>query len=724
MKVSLIYFCSILLCCNLQAQSYFTLKLYDAGYQPVESGVYGGHLADFFENCFCYDPFAAPGTDASIDKCMQLFGELKHETVRFPSGGNNKYMHPFLGPGYGYNIDDIYEMYDSGMISLGEVETYEEAVERQNTFPDSIRFLDRLVDLIWNTDTVYGKRPAVIYVAGLTLARRLPYKYNVVDENMAVLRFLHANGIEIAGVAMGHEHYRDQELFATFDDYYNFCLPLIDSIRADPELSDLKIGLVAAPEPETNILYELGNVEISKNWNSALRTHSDNDTLHTFDAFIEHIYYKPLYCGQCYVNYTDYYYDSLPNYEIPYDYPDSTLQSLFLCARDSIDSFTEHILPKMFERFGASDSSYCLGTDKEYWITEWGMKPPKDEAISVDGQVLQGSFNNTFIDAVHTLRYLFALNDINLREKARITVATKHSTNGGFIYGSFSASSNYIDPPDSLFLARANYFALSLTQPVFDKAMRPMKTDTKCLNAAGELISCNNSNKPFIRIYIDDASSEIIATGGCSGTGTTELDPWLWIYFANTTAQTMELNKNLLEVTDPVSGDNYSPVFSDIAFMKYLQADQLYSHAGDNSPMLDNYYYQDTTVNPQLRQFTFQVVELCNDSAIILPPYSIGYLNLELSDSQSSDETQENSISLELYPNPAGEYLVLHNRNTSHMYPNTLRLLDLNNRIVFETRLILSEVQQVQIPNLASGPYMCLVGNENSIVLKKLIVIE
>lgn len=709
----------------LFAQQYFTLDMEDANHGPVEGGINGGHLSDFFENCFCYDPMEPGGGVDSIDLCMQLFGNLQHQTVRFPSGGNNKYMHPYLGPGYGYKESDIISMLDDGSIGIGEAMTYFDAIEKQATYPDSIRFLDRLVDLVWYADTVYGRRPGVIYVAGLTLSKRLPDQYNVVDENMAVLKYLDSMGIEIAGVEMGQEHFRDSELFSDFEDYYEHCLPLINAIRAEPSLAGIKIALVGALEPDVNAMYELGNVNVSKNWNAALRYKADNDTLQLFDAYTLHIYYKAPYHVDCFLDYTNNYYAVNPNYPIDFSTPDPILHPIWKRGMDSIRKFTEEILPYMFERYSANDSVYCLGNKKEYWITEWGMKPPKDDKLEYDGLLLQGSMNNTFIDAAHTLQYILALNDINAHGDARITRVTKHATNAGFVFGSYGHRSKNLDPLDSTFLRRANYYALELVRPVFNNNFRPMDATVYCLDNDTVAISCIPEERPYIRTYIDATGSSFSTEGiVCSdGDTSTSIQPWWWMYWVNPTPDTLELITERLKLQLEPGEPSFVPVWGKVAYQTTLQVEQLYSHCGQNAYMMDNAYYDDMYIEPLMVDPVTTELLICNDAPILLPPYSMGHLRAALYQPEE-EEPKPNSIAAEenairVYPNPASELL-----QVEHIPANgRFSMVNTEGKEVI-TRQGMKGNEQISISHLPAGAYIVTIYEQTAVVYRTTVVVQ
>lgn len=78
----------------------------------------------------------------------------------------------------------------------------------------------------------------------------------------------------------------------------------------------------------------------------------------------------------CYQAYTDDYYNIDPDDPIVFDPdlgPDPYITASWQCALDSFENFVNDWLPYIFNHYTIiDDSTYRLGTDKRYWVTEWG----------------------------------------------------------------------------------------------------------------------------------------------------------------------------------------------------------------------------------------------------------------------------------------------------------------------------------------------------------------
>ncbi|HET8962532.1 MAG TPA: T9SS type A sorting domain-containing protein, partial [Chitinophagales bacterium] len=653
------------------------------------------HLSGFFDRCRCYDPVSPESSVDSIEECMAIAAAIKPLIIRFPTGGENKFVHLLDGPGYGFKEVDIDSAVARELLPPGGGGWYTTLDAQEDNNPDDAKYIDRLIDFVQYCDSVNGFAPKVIFVANIALQAIFPDIYtDVTTENLAAIRYLMDNGIEIAGIEMGNEHYDDGnniDTFSSFVGYWNICKPLLDSLDADPELDDIKVSLVAAPEPDFAEAFgwSAGSVAEFQDWNSLLRNRAFNPAASAkFDAFSVHIYNTYKTMQPCYEMYTEDYYEGEPDFEIFYEGPfvSETLNDIWECARDSMERFTNYWTKKIFNRYDDA-CSYCLGTTKEYWVTEWGVKPATSSGNGSEGgsTSLHGNFNNTFIDAGYTLQFLLSLTDIDASPTgAQITMTTRHTELAGFNYGLFSYR-NKLDPDVSTqkYFKRAAYYPYFLMQDIYLDDYERVMTTVSLLDG---------TYKPFVKTFLGS-----LYPGGGGG-------PFFHMYYYNPTADTLYCERDSItaDLSDIDYGDE-NPIWG-YGEYSYIQVAQLYSHAGTNQYMIDNTFYDDEEVESLID--TIYSGSLPNESKLVILPYSLGdFLWRVIPEPyRLAGQIETETEKLTLGPNPASNHINFYLENTDEsnyileIYSITgsaITILPMNNGYA-----------QLEKNNLASGMYL------------------
>lgn len=356
MKTSSHILTAMLFCCsffcnsNLQAQFSLNITYYEN--VDVEPNMYGFHMSNFFEQCVCYDPlYTGPFTVDSINQCMSFAAALKPVVIRYPAGGEDKFMHPEDPNGYGMRYADIDSFLERGWLKVEDAVDKYADIDNQNTNFTGIRFLDRLVDFVEYCGEVNGFKPDVIFVSNILLG--LLENYDVTTENLSAIRYLLNHDIHISGIEIGNEHYDDTDtmknpIFTNFDTYWNLVKPLLDSLDADPQLDSIPVGLVSTPEPghAASKGKSPAGVNRFKQWNQSLKLHAQNaiDKL-LFDAYIVHLYVEPDDMPQCYRQYYDDYFNNDGTAILD---PDNRLIPAWECAQDSFKIFAETEVRNIF----------------------------------------------------------------------------------------------------------------------------------------------------------------------------------------------------------------------------------------------------------------------------------------------------------------------------------------------------------------------------------------
>lgn len=660
MKTKMFLFTTFLFYLSLlQSQNTFTLHV-EYGYnQDVNQFVYGNHFSRLFDRCRCYDPWDPESAVDSIDQCMEYVASIKSKVIRVPSGGDNKWMHFNTDSvGYGFLASDVDTLLALGLIDTGTAEKqYSEVAEQYALNIDGARYIDRLIDLVQYCDSVNDFEPGIIFVANVTMSKWLPGMYNVYEENLSAIRYMIDNGINIVGIEMGNEHYDDDAIFPTFTSYWNHIRPLLDSLQADDELNSIPVSLTAAPEPDFAELFNwpASRVTRFKSWNTGLVAKAATSS--KFDAYTVHIYQTARMMTPCYDIYSDslagyYGVAGVAPYEINFDAGaiDTLLQPAWQCAMDSFDRFVNYWMPWIFDRYDDSDSSYCLRTYKKYWLTEWGVKPPKEDRQPGEDELdtLVGNFNNTFAEAVLSNEYLLNLLDIDGTDggavAADLQFATKHNTLSGFTYG-LTSYRGARDPIDDWYYKRASYYAFLVNENIFDNSFE---------RVTGEAVPLDTSTyTPYVKTFLDEQ---------------TEL---FYMCFANTIADTVVFK--IHEITGDLSPLGYgslTPMSSYGSYMNNVRTTQLFSHGGDNQYIRDNAFYDTLTVNSMIDSIYYDYHSTgFPDSIVRLPPYSFGWLKWQLSPIPDRVGIKDN-ISLTAYPNPSNGFINFEINSDSDNFEN------------------------------------------------------
>ncbi|MEZ5013949.1 MAG: T9SS type A sorting domain-containing protein [Chitinophagales bacterium] len=619
------------------AQNIFTINITYGENEDVNRYLYGNHFSDLFDRCHCYDPWDPESPVDSIDQCMNYIASVKSRVIRYPSGGDDKWMHPMSDSvGYGYLKADIDTLLARSIIDTPTWMGRNAEINKEIILnPDDARYIDRLIDLVEYCDSINGFAPKVIFVANVTMSAWMPDIYNVWEENLATVRYLLDNGIVVGGIEMGNEHYDDVDIFETFDDYWDHIFPLLDSLHDDPMLNQIPISLVAAPEPDAAEAfgYSAPVVTRFKEWNADLRRYADSTAVNgLFDAFTVHIYQTPNMMESCYEQYEDDYYDIPADYPVPFDEADTILLPIYQCAIDSFENFTNNWLQYIFTHYTqVDDSTYRLGTGKKYWITEWGEKPATIGSSGGSGGLI-GNFNNTFAESAYNMEFLLTTTKLYGAGSTPLTIqyATKHNTLSGFSYGLISqAGSLDTLATDIFFIKRASYYAFVINENLFSTSYK--RVDCQPILLSG-------TYTPFIMGFFNYGND------------------LFYMPFVNSSDEDVYFDiHNMTGDTTAIGGGSLTPSSSYGSIIKYIDADQLYSHAGDNQYMHDNTYYDTLRVAPLIDMIIDDTVSTTSpDTLLVLPAYSLGWVKWQVSPNPEREVVKWPDLSITAWPNPAG----------------------------------------------------------------------
>lgn len=634
MKTKFLLFISCgLFSLSLNAQNVFTLDIQYGENTEINPLVYGNHFSRLFDRCRCYDPWSPEAAVDSIDQCMEYIASIQSKVIRFPSGGDNKWMHTANDSvGYGMLQSDVDTMLALAIIDSGVWATQSAQVAEQYELnPDGARYIDRLIDLVQYCEEVNDFAPKVIFVANITMSKLLPGIYNVWEENLEAIRYLIDNGVDVVGIEMGNEHY-DDHFFEEFIDYWQHIRPLLDSLDDDAFLDPIPVSLTAAPEPDFAQLFgwSEGSVNRFKEWNSGLALKSGSPK---FDAYSVHIYNTWQMMEPCYQMYTDDYYDTDPDEPIVFDPdlgPDPYITDSWQCALDSFENFAEIWLPYIFNHYTIiDDSTYRLGTLKRYWVTEWGVKPASEDRGPMDS--LHGNFNNTFAEAAFTMEYLLKLLEIQGAGSQPIDIefATKHNTMSGFTYGLLSHKGR-LDPDADWFYKRASYYPFVINENIFSPSYERVNCSPVLLDG---------SYLPYVRGYFNEGSD------------------LFYMCFVNGTDDTVKFAIHEMTGDTTVLGyGSLTPSSSYGCYVKHIRTSQLYAHGGMNQYMVDNTFYNDTTIAPLIDTIYNEYNStFLPDSMVSLPPFSLGWVKWQVSPNPERLTAQSNNIQISTWPNPAND---------------------------------------------------------------------
>lgn len=278
-----------------------TIRFTDDTEYELPKSLFGVHIGGIFSKA---------SSESDIQPYVwDWISDLQPQIVRFPSGANSKFMHPFdATTGYGYDLCEILNYFDviedgnpvpdiscsslittwgggdgiintnseinnffnavtsSGDLGLlnDEFQKFKTDIANQNSA--TIRYLDDLIDLINQIKSENtGLDVQVVYCVNILTETD--------DEVLDIIDFFIDNDVTIAGIEMGNETYSkffDDVFDDGFSDYYKFIRGqttgtaskydelvsagviednnhnFIGSIRTE-YTDDIKIGLVAAP---------------------------------------------------------------------------------------------------------------------------------------------------------------------------------------------------------------------------------------------------------------------------------------------------------------------------------------------------------------------------------------------------------------------------------------------------------------------------------------------
>ncbi len=723
--------------CLGQITAQVTMSISYYNNKDIEPDLWGFHMSNFFESCRCYDPEdPAPIPNDTIDLCMQLAANLKPRVLRFPAGGESKLFHLTDSNGYGRRYGDIAAMRAANWIKVADSVKLDSLVDIQEQDFENIPFLERMVDFVDFCDTENGYAPEVIFVANVLLTQ-LDGLYSpgeIESENLAAIRYLLGQGIEIVGIELGNEHYDDRDknkvpIFKdgsnqlSFNSYYQACLPLLDSLDSDTALAGIPVSLVAAPEPiHGEAIGKFGSNTVSNfnSWNKALKDSAQSITAGSlFDAYSVHLYNVTMDMPWCYNKYYEEYESTNPNYAIEAGDNDSVLVAAWQCANDSFQVYTQDSLKAIMNNWAGSCAD-CLGSDKPYWMTEWGQFAATENIQRIFGiaypdghetlrtivdldtiiDTLSGDFRNTFIDGAFAFQFMLEMTDYEAGAKgthlADVNYMIKHNYLGKSLGGIISEPLNLDDDPPS-FYRRAKYWPFIMMQDIYHKNYERVITTTMPLD--GE------TRKPFIKcFYYDNPASFNLPASFCIEEPSGFTSPVFYMYFYNPYLDDITFKHEEMTGWEDDPEHPFNPSSDNAAFMKYVDVAQLYNHGGTNQWMMDNSAYSGG--QPQdITGISQQVVDLCNGDSIVLPRYSYGYVYWGITPEPFRMTGQENTA-LRTWPVPAQQevYLQVDLPDATAIYQ--YKIFNISGQLVAHDMFPESGYLTVQRNRLAAGMYL------------------
>lgn len=649
------------------------IQYYDNRDVPEE--LYGFHMSNFFEQCWCYDP-DSPGPELdSIEQCMGFAADLIPAVVRFPAGGDHKFMHLLDENGYGYREEDIDAFIANKWIKVSDATSIYDYIDKQNEEWENIRFLDRFINFLDYCEEKTGKRPKVIFVANVLLTKLTAlYDPGTIEHaNLEVMRYLMDNDVEIVGIELGNEHYDDKDttgvaIFKSgggsnapkFNNYFQTCSPMLDSLDADPQFDTIPVALVAAPEPIHGAATGLGSIKVEyyADWNTDLKAKATNpSTSGLFDAYAVHIYNRPDDLPECYRMYYDDYVITNPNQEINTIIDDLIIPA-WECAQDSFRNYTNETLQRILNNYAGSCAE-CLGNDKHYWITEWGLLGVENYAGEDYGisnllnDTVAGHFGNTFIDAAYAFQYLLESVDYDVSldggHLADIDFMIKHNFMSRSIGGAVNhrSGTDPVEETDPWYIRRANYWPFYIMRDIFNKGYERIHTSIVQLD--------EEERMPFIKcFYYDNPVALMLPNNFCEEIPGGTSNPIFYMYFYNPYPDDITFKHTEMTGTNNETLEEYEPQSDNAAFMKYVRVDELYEHAGINQYMKDNDFYDDTSgVYPDMTGLSSEIFHLCDGDSIVLHGYSFGYVYWKITPEPYRIANVEYDTTTRVWPVPA-----------------------------------------------------------------------
>lgn len=645
-------------------------------------------------------------------------------------------MHLLDDNGYGYRESDIDAFIDKKWVKVSDAASIYQYIDSiQNDDFADIRFLDRFINFLDYCEAENGYKPKVIFVANILLTK-LTTVYDtgeIEHENLEAMRYLMDNGLEIVGIELGNEHYDDMDttgvaIFKSggssapkFNNYFQTCANMLDSLDADPQFDTIPVSLLAAPDPIHGAATGLGSTKIGyyEDWNADLKAKATNSAASgLFDAYTVNIYNRPDDLPECYRLYYDDYINSNPDTII------SAIDDLIIpaweCAQDSFINYTNETLQTILNNYAGSCTE-CLGDDKPYWITEWGLFGVDNKAganygtSNVLNDTVAGNFGNTFVDAAYAFQYLLETTDYEVSldgaHLADIDYMIKHNYMSRSIGGAINYRSG-TDPngeTDPWYIRRANYWPFYMIRDIFNKGYERINTNVVQLD--------DEDRMPFIKcFYYDNPATLNLPSNFCNEIpgGTTQ--PVFYMYFYNPYPDDITFKHTEMTGTNSETFEEYEPLSDNAAFMKYVDVNQLYRHAGINQYMRDNSFYNNADVYPDITGISSEIFHLCNGDSIVLHGYSFGYIYWEITpEPYRIGIVEENNFS-RVWPVPAKDKVeITYTFNETENY--CIEVFDISGRIIQKSQITFTGYYTCKRNNAASGIYMFRIISGNGNIL-------
>ena len=276
------------------------------------------------------------GINRSGYDMVDLMGE---GVLRFPGGTLSQFCHLTAGPGYGLDSMEIVANVDSSNRGF-----FLDVYNSEKNKP--CRNLTAFVNFY---NYLGNQQREVLFVVNITTGS--------VAENVDAIRVLLNNNVNVVGVEIGNEPYRDETTYPRASNYVTAGLPYAQAIRRN--FPTLRIGWAAAP-PLTSNRRVFGATRQThyRNWNQDIATVKDSSFV---DAMVLHLYSS------------SYYFLTKLRYDTDYDDNNlSTLRNTFFQGADLLQTYTVDSLKRIMNEYDA-----YFGPDEPLWITEWNFSRPR-----------------------------------------------------------------------------------------------------------------------------------------------------------------------------------------------------------------------------------------------------------------------------------------------------------------------------------------------------------
>ena len=588
--------------------------------QPVAN--FDGHNASFFNEVFHCD----------LNGGFNIYGytyihQISPKLLRFPGGKLSQFAHLMQGPGYGLDSIEIVANF-----SGTELTEWLARLANQDTL--TCNYINAFHEFVAANNDPDLK---VLYVLNINTG--------TVQENLDAITHLINNGVNIVGVEVGNEHYRDELLYPTVTDYINHSLPYVNAIKAAHP--SLRIGWVAAPPLTANqLIFSSTTKSHFHQWNTQLAQHTDSSYV---DAFISHIYHNSYFfqCSQLYAA----------------DYDNSNLFSLnntFELGSELFDDYLMDSIPLILNEY----QNY-FGNNKKLWITEWNMAKPSD------------LFGNTILDASFTMRFTNQFHRLNANYNNMVEYLCRQK-----LAGPFFNSQNTISPKSSLddiatpYVKRTSYYPYLLFNRLYDEDFKVLPTT----------VATTGLTAPFYaQAYYEGVSNEVL------------------MCLVNENQANLTLNLSDLNFTYAGNTQNYD--INTPIQLRYIQGDNLYSSAGVTKYFFENVNYSNNFKPPFEITDVEEVTWSQSATSVTIPSYSVAVLRFRADHIVSTEElVAEESAPFEVYPNPqsSGATVTLKKANPA---PGVVRIYDYLGRHCVEAQLTQGHQSTLEVSTLKPGCY-------------------